>query len=103
MQDRLHELNILFGDISIVGPRPLMEEGFKRYSTYYQKNIYNIKPGLTGIGSIIFRDEEKIITESKLEPHECYKNHILPYKGELEMWYQNKNSCLLYTSPSPRD
>ena len=60
-----------------------------------QKTVYNVKPGLTGIGSIIFRDEERILTESKLEPHECYKKIILPYKGELEMWYQTNCSLLL--------
>lgn len=96
---KLNELpqlfNIFLGHISLVGPRPLMEAGFKRYSLKLQKTVYNVKPGLTGIGSIIFRDEERILTESKLEPHECYKKIILPYKGELEMWYQTNCSLLL--------
>tara|TARA_Y100000591_G_C21290973_1_gene431869 strand:- start:59 stop:544 length:486 start_codon:yes stop_codon:yes gene_type:complete len=96
---KLNELpqlfNIIIGDISIVGPRPLMLEGFKRYSLKYQNSIYNIKPGLTGIGSIVFRDEEKIITKSKLPPHECYKKVILPYKGSLELWYQENHSLYL--------
>lgn len=87
--------NILKGDISIIGPRPLMKVGFKRYSIKYQNTIYNIKPGLTGIGSIVFRDEEKILTESNLNPHECYKKIILPYKGELEIWYQNNINIFL--------
>ena len=65
--------NILIGDISIIGPRPLMREGFNRYSLKFQNSVYNVKPGLTGIGSIVFRDEEKIITDSNLTPHECYK------------------------------
>ena len=51
-------INVLFGDITLVGPRPLMKPGFDRYALKFQKNIYNIKPGLTGIGSIVFRDEE---------------------------------------------
>ena len=55
-----------------------------------QSKIYNVKPGLTGIGSIIFRDEESIISAVKDEdPHEFYKRVIAPYKGELEMWYQS--------------
>ena len=87
--------NILKGDISIIGPRPLMKVGFKRYSIKYQNTLYNIKPGLTGIGSIVFRDEEKILTESNLNPHECYKKIILPYKGELEIWYQNNINIFL--------
>lgn len=88
-------LNIFIGDISIIGPRPLMRAGFNRYSSHFQSTIYNVKPGLTGIGSIVFRDEEKILTESKLTPHECYKEVILPYKGELEIWYQTNCSLLL--------
>ena len=61
-----------------------------------QSKIYNVKPGLTGIGSIIFRDEESIISAVKGEdPHEFYKRIIAPYKGELEMWYQSNNSFFL--------
>jgi len=96
---KLNELpqifNIFKGDISVIGPRPLMKAGFNRYSLGFQKSIYNVKPGLTGIGSIVFRDEEKILTESKLTPHECYKEIILPYKGDLEMWYQNNYTLFL--------
>jgi lipopolysaccharide/colanic/teichoic acid biosynthesis glycosyltransferase len=88
-------INILRGDISIVGPRPLMEAGFNRYEQKYKKSIYNIKPGLTGIGSILFRDEEKIITNSKLSPHECYEKIILPVKGEVELWYQKNMSIFV--------
>ena len=82
-------INILKGDMSFTGPRPLMKAGFDRYENEIKAIIYNVKPGLTGIGSIVFRDEEKIMTNSKLDPQECYKLHILPYKGELEIWYQN--------------
>lgn len=96
---KLNELpqlfNILNGDISIIGPRPLMFAGFNRYSLHFQNTIYNIKPGLTGIGSIVFRDEEKILTESKLPPFDCYKNIILPHKGKLEIWYQDNCSFIL--------
>lgn len=81
-------LNILFGDMSFVGPRPLMKTGFDRYTPDLQSKVYNVKPGLTGIGSIVFRDEELIITQSKLSPDECYRNVILPHKGALELWYQ---------------
>ncbi len=88
-------LNILFGDMSLVGPRPLMKVGFDRYSIKHQQSVYNVKPGLTGIGSIVFRDEEKIMTDSDLSPHESYAKEILPYKGALELWYQDHIS--LYT------
>ena len=86
---KLNELpqlfNILNGDISIIGPRPLMKASFDRYSSNFQNSIYNVKPGLSGIGSIVFRDEEKIISDSNMSPHDCYEKIILPYKGELEI------------------
>lgn len=81
-------INILKGDMSFVGPRPLMRAGFERYSPALQASVYNVKPGLTGIGSIVFRDEELIISNSPLPPHECYAQVILPYKGAVEIWYQ---------------
>lgn len=91
-QSKINELpqliNILTGDMSFVGPRPLMKVGFDRYSDEMKSKVYNVTPGLTGIGSIVFRDEELIITKSKLTPQETYREIILPYKGALEVWYQ---------------
>lgn len=89
-------INILKGDISLVGPRPLVTKTFEAYSHEVQAKIYNIKPGLTGIGSIVFRDEEKIISSIKDEdPHIFYKRKIAPYKAKLEMWYQSNRSFIL--------
>ena len=89
-------INILKGDISLVGPRPLVTKTFSAYSAEVQEQIYKVKPGLTGIGSIIFRDEESIISTVKGEdPHEFYKRVIAPYKGELEMWYQDHRTFFL--------
>lgn len=87
-------INILTGDMSFVGPRPLMPAGFNRYSEEMKAKVYNVKPGLTGIGSIVFRDEELIITRSELPPHECYAKVILPLKGRVEIWYQQHMSLL---------
>ena len=90
--------NIFFGHMSIVGPRPVMKVSFESYPNEIQKVIYNVKPGLTGIGSIIFRDEEKLITDVKSnggDLWEFYKGEIYPLKGELEIWYQNHKSFIL--------
>jgi len=89
-------INILKGEISLVGPRPLVAKTFTAYNEEVQSKIYNVKPGLTGIGSIIFRDEESIISVvTDKDPHEFYKRVIAPYKGELEMWYQSNCSFFL--------
>jgi lipopolysaccharide/colanic/teichoic acid biosynthesis glycosyltransferase len=96
-QTKINELpqviNVFTGDMTIVGPRPLMEVSFKLYPNEVQKVIYNCKPGMTGIGSLIFRDEEKIVSEAK-DPKAMYAA-IYPYKGALELWYQKHAS--LYT------
>jgi len=90
--------NIFFGHMSVVGPRPVMKVSFEAYPKEVQKVIYNVKPGLTGIGSIIFRDEEKLITDVKNnggDLWEFYKRKIYPFKGKLEIWYQNNKSFSL--------
>ena len=88
--------NILKGDISIVGPRPVLEQDWLLYPDDIRDKIYDVKPGLTGIGSIVFRDEESIVSNVKDEdPHVYFKRVIAPFKGELEMWYQEHNSLFL--------
>ena len=87
--------NILLGSMSIVGPRPLVDKTFEPYSDTVKKNIYNVKPGLSGIGSIVFRNEEKLLSSSKIPLNEFYKKNISPYKGDLELWYLKRIS--LYT------
>lgn len=82
-------VNILLGDMSIVGPRPLVEKVFDLYPDHIKPVINNVRPGLTGIGSIVFRDEERLLSETKLDPKEYYARFISPYKGELELWYQS--------------
>jgi lipopolysaccharide/colanic/teichoic acid biosynthesis glycosyltransferase len=90
-------LNILIGDMSFVGPRPQVKKHFDVYSNNVKKELIKIRPGLTGIGSIIFRDEESILEKNKsLSYEECYSKIIAPYKGDLELWYINNNSLGLY-------
>jgi len=81
-------INLLIGNMVIVGPRPQMEVDFYKFPKYIQETIYRVRPGLTGIGSIIFRDEENWISKAEGDKHEFYRIHIAPYKGELELWYQ---------------
>ncbi len=85
-------INIFKGDMSIVGPRPLVDKTFDPYPEEVKKVIYNVRPGLTGVGSIVFRDEEAILSESPLPVDECYAKVIAPHKGALELWYQKNIS-----------
>lgn len=86
--------NVLLGDMSLVGPRPLMPVSFTYYAPHVQEVVYKSIPGITGIGSLVFRDEEKLVTDQKefVDPREYYRYRIYPYKGELEMWYQQNKS-----------
>ncbi len=82
--------DVLVGKMSLVGWRPLMPVGFSGYSPEVQQEIVKVKPGLTGIGSLVFRDEEAIITKAGVEGRDlraCYREDIMPYKGALEVWY----------------
>jgi len=88
-------INVLIGDMSIVGPRPLVDKTFAPYPDHVKSVIYNVKPGLTGIGSIVFRNEAQLLSDTKMPLEEYYKMNIAPYKGELELWYQKNLS--LYT------
>jgi lipopolysaccharide/colanic/teichoic acid biosynthesis glycosyltransferase len=88
-------LNVLRGDMSLVGPRPLLPASFKKYTAEVQAIIYKNYPGVTGIGSLVFRDEEKIVSAVKdrgEDPMAFYKAHIYPYKGQLESWYYQHRS-----------
>jgi lipopolysaccharide/colanic/teichoic acid biosynthesis glycosyltransferase len=84
--------NVLLGNMSIVGPRPLVDKTFKAYPRDVQYNVYNCKPGITGIGSVVFRDEEELMSMTRIPPQEFYERIIAPYKGELELWYQKHQS-----------
>ena len=86
--------NILKGDMSIVGPRPQSSRNFSAFSEDIQKNIMLVSPGLTGLGSIFFSDEEAMLT-SAVNHDEFYDSVIMPYKGQLETWYVNHRTILI--------
>ncbi|MDX2045319.1 MAG: sugar transferase [Chitinophagaceae bacterium] len=85
-------LNVLRGDMSLVGPRPLVDRTFNAYPEPVRRRVYESRPGITGIGSVVFRDEEELISKSGLPPHEFYEKYVAPYKGELEIWYNKHKS-----------
>lgn len=85
-------INILNGTMSFVGPRPLMPRGFEDFPDDLRGKVYNVTPGLTGAGSVLFRDEELILTQSGLSPRDAYQQIVQPYKAKLEIWYQQHQS-----------
>ena len=88
-------LNILRGDMSFIGPRPLTSETFNAYSAEVQQQISSVLPGLSGVGSIMFRDEESLLGSAE-DSVEFYHNVIAPYKGALENWYVQNISLINY-------
>jgi lipopolysaccharide/colanic/teichoic acid biosynthesis glycosyltransferase len=88
-------INLLKGDMTLVGPRPLTPRNFALYPELIKEEIVKVRPGLTGVGSIIFRDEESILARSSKSYLEAYRDEISVYKGELELWYIRNRSLLL--------
>ena len=86
--------NVFKGDMSIVGPRPQSSRNFSAFSEDVQKNIILVSPGLTGLGSIFFSNEEAMLT-SAVNHDEFYDSVIMPYKGQLETWYVNHRTILI--------
>ncbi len=87
--------NVIIGNMSIVGPRPQMKVVFEKFPIEKRNEIYKSKPGITGIGSIIFRDEEKWISNYEGDKHEFYKEKIAPYKTDVELWYYQNQSLFV--------
>jgi len=87
-------LNIFIGDMSFVGPRPLVPEGEKNYTKDQARIIRSVRPGVTGIGSLILRDEESYYAH-RSDAREFYIHVISPYKASLEIWYINHSSVPL--------
>ena len=85
-------INVLTGEMSFVGPRPQMKIDFDIYPEHVRDTIYSVPPGVTGIGSIVFRDEELLLSGPGVDPRAFYVGKIAPYKGELEMWYLKHRS-----------
>lgn len=87
-------INVFKGEMSFVGPRPLLKSTFNLYGSDTKETIMKNRPGITGIGSVFFRDEEKLISNYEGDKHKYYKFKIAPYKGALEKWYLNNISFL---------
>lgn len=79
-------LNILKGDMSVIGPRPQTQRCFDAFPARSQAEITQVRPGLSGIGSVVFRGEEEMMASAE-DADRMYDEVIMPYKGQLEEWY----------------
>ena len=83
--------NILVGDMSVIGPRPLTPRVAALFPPQHWLDIQNLRPGLSGLGSIAFRDEEKLLNAAD-DRERVYGELIVPYKMALEGWYARNHS-----------
>ena len=88
-------LNILLGSMSVVGPRPQARKNFEAFPRKLQEVIIKVKPGLSGLGPIVFRGEEDILADHA-DTLDFYETVIAPYKGEVEAWYVNHHTSFTY-------
>lgn len=91
-------INIFKGDMSVIGYRPYVPVHYEQYSEDVKKVMASSRPGLSGIGSIAFRNEEEILHKFKdaKEKDDFHNNVITPYKGKLETWYIRHKNLGLY-------
>lgn len=85
--------NILFGQMSFVGPRPNVKRETDLY-TDEEKKMLSIRPGVTDIASIVFSDEGEILKDS-IDPDLDYNQLIRPWKSRLCLFYLDNNSLML--------
>jgi lipopolysaccharide/colanic/teichoic acid biosynthesis glycosyltransferase len=83
-------LNIFFGQMSFVGPRPEVRKYVELY-TAEEKKIISIKPGLTGLDSLNYSQESELL-KNTIDPEHTYITEILPEKIKLNLVYLEKRS-----------
>ena len=87
-------INILIGDMSLIGPRPHVKRDLLAVKASELEIIQSVRPGLSGVASIIFRNEETLLQKYE-NPRPIYDFQIAPCKAKLESWYvQNKTLSL---------
>jgi lipopolysaccharide/colanic/teichoic acid biosynthesis glycosyltransferase len=91
--DELPQLmNVLIGNMSLVGPRPEVKKYVDLYDAQQQK-VLSVKPGITDYASIVYRNENEILANSN-EPEKTYINEVMPHKLSLNLKYINEQSLM---------
>lgn len=88
-------LNIFIGQMSVIGPRPQAKAHYDLYSDEVKAAVDTVAPGLSGLGSVAFRDEEDML--NAVENRDAFHDTIIaPYKGALEVWFVQHRSVNVY-------
>lgn len=90
-------INVVMGEMSLIGPRPHVERDLSGVSPDVLKRVLTLKPGLSGVGSLVFRNEEQILQMFE-DPRLFYDNELAPYKAELEIWFLKNQGKKIYFS-----
>lgn len=91
--DELPQLiNVFIGNMSFVGPRPEVRKYVNLYSEKHLK-VLNVKPGITDLASIKFRNENEVLAQQK-NPNQYYIDVIMPTKLEINLKYIKEKSFL---------
>jgi lipopolysaccharide/colanic/teichoic acid biosynthesis glycosyltransferase len=85
-------INVLKGDMSVVGPRPEIPKYLKDFDNWKYREVLSVRPGITDLGTITFRDEAKYLNADNYE--EIYETEILPQKLDLYLKYIRNRSFL---------
>jgi len=88
-------INVFLGQMSLVGFRPTVRQHFEGYPDNAKARLYNATPGLTGLGSVVFRNEEEILQNFD-DKKAFHQGVIAPYKSALEVWYVDHRSLTNY-------
>jgi len=87
-------VNVLLGDMSLVGPRPEVPQFVEYYSCEQRRILFSVKPGITDPATIAYIDEERMLSGIR-NVEEIYVNEILPKKFELYNEYISKRDIVL--------
>lgn len=88
-------INIIKGDMGFVGYRPVTRDHWDLYPENSRNELQKHRPGLTGLGSLIFRNEEKLLVGTN-NPQRYYVEVIAPQKAALEVWYSRNLNIYLW-------
>jgi len=86
-------IDVLAGNMSLVGPRP-ETPSYTRYYDERQKKVLDIRPGITGLAQLENRDED-LKLKDKANPDEYYIQELMPKKLEIDLYYMENSNLLM--------